>query len=337
MISQTIVFKKRILIADVASIAGPKEAQGPLGKYFDKTLDDDLLGQKSYEIFESKIHRCVIGYLLNKTKTRCDELNFCIGGDLNNELYATSFAMRELDIPFIGAFAACASYGLSIIIASLFIESGHSQKIICSTSSHFSTAERQFRFPLELSSQRPPSSQWTVTGAAALMLNTLKGKIRVESVTIGKVVDLGIKDSTNMGAAMVPAALCTLSAHLSALNRNPSYYDLIITGDLGVAGSELLRICAKKQQLNLNIPLYSDCGCIIFDSDKDSGQGGSGAACSALVFNAYVFKKLLDKTYKRVLFIPTGSLLSKTSCLQRQSIPAIAHAIAFERIQRGGE
>lgn len=321
------------MIDATTSIAGPKESTGPLGHYFDKNLNDDLLGQKSYEILESKLHASAVLLLLNKTNLKPSEIDLCIGGDLNNELYATNFAMRELNIPFLGVYAACASYGLSIIIGANFIESNHVQRVICSTSSHFSTAERQFRFPLELGTPRAPQSQWTTTGAGAMLLNTLKGNIRIESATIGKVVDFGVKDVNDMGAAMAPAAFSTLSAHLSALNRNPSYYDLILTGDLGKRGADLLKLLAKKNNLKIDGKIYSDCGVLIFNTTNDSmGQGGSGTACATLVFNGYIYKKLLDKSYRRVLLITTGALLSKTSSLQNQTIPAISHAIAFERI-----
>ncbi|MDR2266928.1 MAG: stage V sporulation protein AD [Christensenellaceae bacterium] len=334
MPASTIQLKSRVLIGAVATLAGPKESQGPLKKHFNKALRDDLLGLTSYELAESKIHESAIRYLLNKTNYMPQDIDLCIAGDLTDELYATNFAMRTLEIPFVGSFGACATYGAAIALAARIIDASvFKQRIICSVSSHFSTAERQFRFPLELGTQRTPLAQWTVTGAGAMLINKTEGRIRIESVTFGRVVDWGVKDANNMGGAMAPAAMNTMIRHFKDTRRQPRYYDLIITGDLGHTGALLLKQLMYERSYDLDQTNYTDCGVLIFDRETQKvEQGGSGPACSALVFNAYVYKKLLEGSIGRVLLVTTGALISKTSCLQKQSIPAIAHAVSFERI-----
>ncbi len=239
--------------------------------------------------------------------------------------------MREFDIPFMGVYNACATFAESMILASCLLDSGNFERIICSTSSHFCTAERQYRFPLELGNQRTPLSQWTATGVGATLLNKKNGSVSIDCATIGKVVDYGVTDVNDMGAAMAPAARETLLAHLEGTKRDVDYYDLIATGDLGEAGHRLLTILMKDKGVNITNN-YSDCGIILFNrAAQDVGQGGSGAACSSTVFNGYIYKKMLAGELNRVLLIPTGALVSKTSSLQGESIPGIAHAISFVR------
>ena len=330
MKSSTFDFDKKIYVEDTATIVGPREKAGPVGKYFDKDFKDDSLGQPSYEKAEIKMHISLLKYLLNKTKHNENDVDLCISGDLLDEIMGTSLTMREFNIPFMGTYNACATFAECLITASMFLTTGKFNRIICSTSSHFSTAERQYRFPLELGNQRTPLSQWTVTGAGATMLNNIGGKVRISSCTVGRVVDYGVKDANDMGAAMAPAAADTLRRHFEEKGVSPSYYDLILTGDLGDAGSRLLKrlMIEKGVELGDN---YNDCGVLIFNRmAQDVGQGGSGAACSSTVFNGYVYKKMLAGEFKRVLLVPTGALCSKTSILQGESIPGIAHAVSFE-------
>ncbi len=331
MRNQTIYFKNKILIEDTATIVGPKEADGPIAKYFDKTAKDDLLGQKSHERAETRLHISTIRYLLNKTGLTESDIDLCICGDLLDEIAGCNFTMREFDIPFMGVYNACATFAESMILASCLLDSGNFERIICSTSSHFCTAERQYRFPLELGNQRTPLSQWTATGVGATLLNKKNGSVSIDCATIGKVIDYGVTDVNDMGAAMAPAARETLLAHLEGTKRDVDYYDLIATGDLGEAGHRLLTILMKDKGVNITNN-YSDCGIILFNrAAQDVGQGGSGAACSSTVFNGYIYKKMLAGELNRVLLIPTGALVSKTSSLQGESIPGIAHAISFVR------
>ncbi|MBO8423954.1 MAG: stage V sporulation protein AD [Firmicutes bacterium] len=329
MKNHTVFFKSGVFIEDTATIVGPKEAEGPLGKYFDKSVNDDLLGQKSHEKAEIRLHISAIRYLLNKTGHKDGDVDLCISGDLLDEIVGASLTMREFDIPFMGVYNACATFAESLILASSLIDGGSFDRIICSTSSHFCTAERQYRYPLELGNQRTPLSQWTATGVGATMLNRVKGKIRIDCATIGRVVDYGVRDANDMGACMAPAARETLLAHFEGSSRDVDYYDMILTGDLGEAGSGLLRLLMEEKGVRLG-EKYRDCGVLLFNrAAQDVGQGGSGAACSSSVFNSYVYKKMMCGELKRVLLIPTGALCSKTSTLQGETVPGIAHAVSF--------
>lgn len=331
MQNQTIFFKNDIRVENTATIVGPKEYEGPLGKYFDKHVKDDLLGQKSYERAETKLHVSTIKYLLNKSGYADKDIDLCLLGDLLDEISGSNFTMRELDIPFMGLYNACATFGESLILGANLLDSGNFKRIICSTSSHFSTAERQYRFPLELGNQRTPLSQWTCTGVGSTLLGRDKGVVKIDCATIGRVIDYGVTDANDMGAAMAPSARETLLAHFEATSRDPDYYDLILTGDLGEAGHRLLKTLMAEKGVKLKNN-YTDCGVLIFNRvGQDVGQGGSGAGCSSSVFNSFVYKKLALGELKRVLLIPTGALTSKTSNLQGESIPGIAHAVSFLR------
>ncbi|MBR1746615.1 MAG: stage V sporulation protein AD [Clostridia bacterium] len=328
---RTVFFDRDVAITQTSSIAGPKEGEGPLKKYYDYILKDDIIGQKSHEHAEIMMQLQCIKQLLNKAHLSQNDVDCVFGGDLLDEIIGCNFAMRELEIPFIGLYNACATFGEALILGAIMIHSDYMSKVITTTTSHYATAERQYRFPLELGSQRTPLSQWTVTGAGCSLL-TKKEEVgvKVTSGTIGKVVDYGVSDANDMGAVMAPAALNTIVSHLSDTGRDETYYDLIVTGDLGHGGSRLLQILAKKEGLNLG-KNYSDCGILIFNREgQDVGQGGSGACCSNLVFNAYLYKMLSQGTLKKILFVPTGALLSKVSSLQGETIPAIAHAVAIE-------
>ncbi len=331
MKNQTIFFENPVYIAETATIAGPKESQGPLKKYFHYCLKDDLLKQKSHEHAEIKMHLGAINQLFSRCGIQSSDVDVCFAGDLLDEIISSNFTMRETDVPFLGMYNACATLAESYIVASSMISTGLIKNAVCSVSSHFATAERQYRYPLELGSQRTPLAQWTVTAAAATYLTKEKlSDVKITCGTIGKVTDYGVKDANDMGGVMAPAALSTLSAHLSATETTTEDYDLILTGDLGHSGSRLLKMLAKDKGIRLE-DNYTDCGVLIYNREAQNvGQGGSGACCCGLVFNSYVYSMLKQGKYKRVLFMPTGALLSKTSSLQGESIPAICHAVCIE-------
>ena len=258
------------------------------------------------------------------------EIDYCFAGDLLNQCISSSFGLRELNIPFFGVFGACSTFVESLCLGSVFIESKAAKNVICATSSHFCSAEKQFRFPLELGNQRPPTSQWTVTGSGAAILSSAGNGPKITCITPGKIVDMGIKDANNMGAAMAPAALDTLIAHFSDTGRKPSYYDVIITGDLGYIGKEILGELCESKGYNIKSN-YEDCGVLIFDKEnQDTHSGGSGCACVGTVFSGYLYKQLKDKKINKILLIATGALMNSMSTQQGESIPGIAHAIAIE-------
>ena len=251
-------------------------------------------------------------------------------GDLLNQCISSSFGLRELSIPFFGVFGACSTFVESMCLGAVFIEGKAAKNVLCATSSHFCSAEKQFRFPLELGTQRPPTAQWTVTGAGAAVLSDSGDGPVITNITPGKIIDMGIKDANNMGAAMAPAALDTLITHFQDTGRKPSYYDAIITGDLGYIGKEILGEMAQSKGYNINAN-YNDCGVLMFDKEKqDTHSGGSGCACIATVFSGYFFKQLQEKKIKRLLLMATGALMNSTSMQQGESIPGIAHAISIE-------
>ena len=327
---QTIKFNTPPTILDCASIVGPKEAQGPLAKYFDQTLDDEFWGEKSWESAESKIVKETVNMAVSKSGIPSAEIDFCFAGDLLNQCIASSFGLRETNIPFMGLFGACSTFIESMIAGSAFIDGDFATNTICSASSHFCSAEKQFRFPLELGNQRPPSSQWTVTGAGCAILTKEGTGPYITSFTPGKIVDMGIKDANNMGAAMAGAAEDTLISHFKDTGRNPSYYDAIFTGDLGHIGKEIAIDIAKSQGYNIKSN-YNDCGVLIFDKEKqDTHSGGSGCGCSASVFSGYISHMFKEGKYKKILLMPTGALMNSTTSQQGESIPGIAHAVAIE-------
>ncbi len=333
MQGQTLFFNKPVSVTAVATIAGPKEGEGPLKDYFDYILKDDILKQKSFEHAEIEMQRRVVKQLLNKAKITESETDAVFAGDLLDEIIGCNFAMREFEIPFFGLYNACATFGEALILGASMLQSGLMQKAVCTTTSHFATAERQYRFPLELGNQRSPLAQWTVTGAGACLLSA-EGKrgIKITAATVGKVVDYGVSDANDMGAVMLPATLDTLDAHFRDTGRKPDYYDMIVTGDLGHAGGRLLLSMVKGKGYNLD-ENYTDCGILVYNREAQGvGQGGSGAGCSSLVFCAYLYKLMERGLKRKILLIPTGALLSKTSSLQGETIPAIAHAVSLEVI-----
>ena len=327
---QTIKFDTPPSITSTACIVGPKESDGPLASYFDKCLEDEFWGEETWEKAESKIIKETTSMAISKSNISAQNIDFCFAGDLLNQCISSSFGLRESNIPFFGIFGACSTFVESMSLGSVFIDGGAAQNVLCATSSHFCSAEKQFRFPLELGNQRPPTSQWTVTGSGAVILSKNGNGPFITHITPGKIVDLGIKDANNMGAAMAPAAVDTLLTHFKDTGRNPSYYDLILTGDLGHIGKEILVDMMKTHGYNVKSN-YNDCGVLIFDKEsQDTHSGGSGCGCCATVFSGYVFKQLQDKKIRKVLLIATGALMNSTSSQQGESIPGIAHAISIE-------
>lgn len=328
--TQTIMFDNPPTILETSSIVGPKEAQGPLAKYFDQCLEDEFWGEKSWEKAESKIIKENVNSIISKSGIPATQIDYCFAGDLLNQCISSSFGLRELNIPFFGVFGACSTFVESLCLGSVFVEAGAAKNILCATSSHFCSAEKQFRFPLELGNQRPPTSQWTVTGSGAAIVSASGKGPFITHITPGKIIDMGIKDANNMGAAMAPAALDTLITHLKDTGRKPSYYDAIITGDLGHIGKEIVTEMAASKGYNIKVN-YNDCGVLIFDRQKqDTHAGGSGCACCGTVFSGYFFKQLKDKKINKILLIATGALTNSTSSQQGESIPGIAHAITIE-------
>ena len=326
---QTIKFDNPPTITECSSIVGPKESQGPLAKYFDQTLDDEFLGEKTWEKAESKIIKETVTSVINKSGIPSEQIDCCFAGDLLNQCISSSFGLRELNIPFFGVFGACSTFVESMSLAAIATES-FAANALCATSSHFCSAEKQFRFPLELGNQRPPTAQWTVTGSGAAIISKNGTGPYITHITPGKIVDMGIKDANNMGAAMSPAFVNTLITHFQDTGRSPNYYDAIISGDLGHIGKEIAIDIAKSQGYNIK-PNYNDCGVLIFDKNsQDTHSGGSGCACCGTVFSGYLFKQLREKKIKKLLLIATGALMNSTSSQQGESIPGIAHAISIE-------
>lgn len=326
--NQTIYFKNKPRIICGYSIAGPKEGKGPLGKDFDYILDNDTYTEKTFEMAERKmVEEAVIG-VIKKAGLKKEDIDMMLSGDLLNQIISSSYAARAFDMTYLGLFGACSTMAESLAIGSLIVDGGHFKNVICTTVSHFATAERQFRFPLELGNQRPPTSQWTVTGAGASILSSSGRGPYIECATFGKVMDYGITDVNNMGAAMAPAAMNTLTAHFKDTNTTPKDYDLILTGDLGKFGSEVLKELMLDEGYNIE-PVHDDCGKMIFDQRQNTMMGGSGCGCSACVLNSVILNRINSGAYKKILFMATGALLSTTSTQQGESIPGVAHAIVI--------
>lgn len=329
---QTIYFTNPAYVVSAYSIVGQEEKKGPFGDYFDEVMDSQEWGESSFEKTELKMHKTALKRAIKGADLEENEVQAIIGGDLLNQIISAGYSAREFESVFLGVYSACSTYAESMIVGSLLVSGQHMRNVACATSSHFSSAERQYRFPLELGTPRTPLSQWTVTGAGAVVLSNLpKGQNcpKIVSATLGKILDYGIKDANNMGAAMAPAAADTLIQHFLDTGRTPSDYDCIISGDLGKYGSSVFKHLLKSEGYLLGSN-YFDCGAEIFGEDKKKFQGGSGAGCGTTVFNSYVYSKLRRGDFKRVLFMPTGALMSKVSSLQGESIPAIAHAVTLE-------
>lgn len=326
---QTITMKNNTYLLDGYSMVGPLEGKGPLKDYFDFCFTDDTLKEKTFEKAERKLLKNLIKGVIQKSNTNIGEIDFLFGGDLLNQIVSSSYSARDLNLPFIGLYSACATMAESLALSAIFIDNNLARNVISATCTHFSSAERQYRFPLELGNQRPPTSQWTITGGGATIISKTPSNIKITAVTFGKVVDYGIADVNNMGAAMAPAAADTIEEHLLNRNKKIDDYDFVATGDLGKLGSEILIDLLEQKGVILG-KNYADCGCMMFDKTERVFMGGSGAGCSASILNSYILKKLKTGQFKRVLLISTGALMSTTTAQQGDTIPGIAHAVEFE-------
>ena len=320
-----------VYINDSSTVCGPYEAKGPLNKYFDKSYDDLYMGAKTWEQAEIKLMGDSIDILLGKTNKRKDEIDLLIAGDLLNQIVVSNYTASSLSIPFLGIYGACSTSAEGIIIGSSLLSSNQINNCICTVSSHNTAAEKQYRNPTEYGAPKPKTSTFTSTGAGSVYLSNNKSDIKIESGNIGKAIDLGIKDVFNMGAVMAPAAADTIYRHLNDLKREPMYYDLILTGDLGVYGKEIL-IDYMKTEYGIDISRnYDDCGVMLYDVlEQPVFAGASGAASSALVSYGYVINKMKKGELSRVLIVATGALMSQTTANQKMTIPAIAHAYSLE-------
>jgi stage V sporulation protein AD len=327
---QSFRFTKPPVIAAAANIVGPMEGDGPLAVQFDWIMDDILFGEPTWERAESKMLRESAKLALRKINWQPQEIDFFLAGDLLNQIISANFAARGIEAPFLGLFGACSTFTEAIMVGSMLIDGGFAARVLVASGSHHNTAERQFRFPIEQGVQRPPFAQWTVTGSGALALAD-QGEGPVVTVgTAGKVVDLGISDPNNMGAAMAPAAADTLISHFQDTGTAPADYDLILTGDLGTVGSDTLKDLMRMQGYLLE-GNYSDCGTLIYDlARQDVHAGGSGCGCSSVVFTGSIWKQLNEGRYRKVLLAATGALMSSTSSQQGETIPGIAHVVVVE-------
>jgi len=334
---QTVRLSQGVVILSAASTVGPKEAEGPLGKYFDQQTEDAMFGEESWELAESKFVEKNMELAIQKANLKPKDIDYVLCGDLLNQCTGSTFGIRNLDIPFFGLFGACSTMGESMSLGAMLIDGGFANYVLTGASSHFCAAEKQFRFPLPLGTQRPPTATWTVTGDGAVVLARKKVDApRIVEITTGKIVDMGVTDVNNMGAAMAPAAAALLKVHFEDTGRTPEDYDVIVTGDLGKVGRQLVVELLEKEGYYMD-SRYTDCGIEIFDAEKqDTHAGGSGCACSAVTFCAYFYPKLVSGEIGRMLFIPTGALMSPTSSQQGQSIPGIAHGLVIEGCQKEG-
>ena len=335
----SIRLERPVYILNSASIVGTKEGQGPLGLLFDKVGRDDMFGCKTWEEAESALQKEAVGLALEKAGLRPEDISYIFAGDLLGQSMATSFGISSYQIPLLGVYGACSTCGESLALGAMSIAGGFADKVACVTSSHFASAEKEFRFPLDYGSQRPLSATWTVTGSGAFVLSDepegggRKARARISAMTVGKVVDYGLKDSMNMGACMAPAAASTLEQHFTDFAGQPEEYDKIITGDLGKVGQRVLIDLLRKQGYDIS-EQHMDCGLEIYDAaSQDTHAGGSGCGCSAVTLSAYILKQLEEGNWKKVLFMPTGALLSKTSFNEGMSVPGIAHALVIETIR----
>lgn len=329
---QSIFFEKAPYIIEGSSIVGQKEGDGPLGKLFDVVEQDPMLGRDSWEEAESLLQKEAIQKVLFKAKMSREDIRYIFAGDLLGQLIATTFGILDFEIPFFGLYGACSTMGEALSMAAMTVEAGNANHVIAIASSHFASAERQFRFPLAYGHQRPYSATWTVTGSAAVIVGTKKGFARITGITTGKIVDYGVKDAQNMGACMAPAAADVIYNHFKDFGTTPDEYDKIITGDLGIIGKTILFDLLKEKGYDIS-KVHMDCGIEMFDASKqDTHAGGSGCGCAATVLTGYVFKQLKKKAFKKILFIPTGALMSPVSFNEGNSIPGIAHCVQIESV-----
>ena len=334
----SIEFDNKPLISASASVVGQKEGEGPLGEYFDRVIDDPMAGQNTWEEAESEMQRQLVEELLIKSGLQAKEIRYFFAGDLLGQLIATSFGISGFEVPVFGLYGACSTMGEALSLAAMTFSAGYADNVIAMTSSHFGSAEKQFRFPLDYGNQRPLCATWTVTGAGGVILSASgESDICVSGITTGRIVDYGIQDSFNMGAAMAPAACDVIYNHLMDFERRPEDYDAIYTGDLGSVGQTILIDLMDKRGFDIS-KVHHDCGVEIYDAGtQDTHAGGSGCGCSAATLSAQILRRIREGEYSRVLFVPTGALLSTISFNEGKTVPGIAHAVVIENIDRGGE
>ncbi len=327
---QSFVLPDAPVITTWASIAGKKESEGPLQTYFDLISRDTYFGQKTWEQAEKRMQQLALETLAKKAGMQKEDFSLVYSGDLLNQCIGSSFSLNKTGIPHLGLYGACSTMAESLLLAAMTVAGGYSDQVVAMTSSHFASSERQYRFPLGYGGQRTPTAQWTVTGSGATLVCSRGKGPKIDSCTIGTVTELGIKDANNMGAAMAPAAYATIRAHLADMNRTPEDFDLIVTGDLGQLGKDILLELAKKDGLSLGGKI-TDCGTLIYDPTKqDVHSGGSGCGCSAVTLCALLLPKLNSGKLRRILFCGTGALLSPTSTQQGLPIPGICHAVSIQ-------
>ena len=326
---RTVALEHPPSVISYANIGGKLEGEGPLREHFDELDQDSFFGAKTWEQSESAMQQLALDAALKRAGLHSPDLDLLLAGDLLNQCIGSGYAARAAAVPFFGLYGACSTMGESLALATLLLSGGYGKYAAAVTSSHFCSAERQYRTPLEYGSQRTPTAQWTATAAGAVIVtNEIRPGPRVARVTVGKVVDKGIKDANNMGAAMAPAAYETLKAHFEDTGLTPDYYDLIVTGDLGKLGHEIVSDFFAKDGVQL--ANYNDCGLLLFDrEEQDVHAGASGCGCSASVLCGYLLPGLLAGRWKKILFCPTGALHSPTATMQGESIPGICHAIAI--------
>lgn len=333
--TNTISLETGPLIASCAAVVGPKEAEGPLGRYFDSAASDNLVGESSWEKAERAMLLSSTAHCLEKAGVEPDRLEALLAGDLLNQIVSSGYAARDFNAPFLGLYGACSTFAEALILGAALVDGGYRDPVLCATSSHHYSAERQFRVPTEFAAQRPPQSQWTVTGAGSCLLTASvpeKGRrhVVITGGTVGRVVDYEVTDPYDMGSAMAPAAVDTLLTHFRDTGRRPSDYDLILTGDLGRHGRRLALDMLIERRVGMDEDRFLDAGIMIYDESQRVDSGGSGCACSAAVFCGYVWRHLNQGDLEKVLLIATGALHSPIICKQGESIPALAHAVSIQ-------
>ncbi|PKR78901.1 stage V sporulation protein AD [Halalkalibacillus sediminis] len=328
---QSWMFTNGVFIKETSTVTGPKEAAGPLGSTYDYSFDDLHCDEKNWELAERALLKKSIQLCLDKSNTREDAIDMFISGDLLNQNVTSNYVARDLSIPFLCVFGACSTSMEALAIGSSLIDSGNCNRVLASASSHYATAERQFRYPTEYGGQKPDTATSTVTGSGSVIIDKEKSGVQVESATIGKVIDYQLNDPFDMGSAMAPAAADTVVQHLKDLDRQPSDYDLILTGDLSSVGTPIFKKLTEESGFDVE-GIHGDCGLMVYHSNQNVFAGGSGCACSAVVTYGQVYKQLKDKVLKKVLIVATGALLSPTMIQQKETIPCIAHGVVLQGV-----
>lgn len=327
---QSWIFESRPVIISSGVVGGPFEAQGPLAGDFDILHEDIMLGQDSFEKAEKKLLEQACETAINKAKMKKEDIQFFISGDLMNQIISSSFAARTIGVPYLGIFGACSSAAEGLSLGSLLVDSNSAQYVLAGASSHNASAEKQFRYPTEYGAQKPPTAQWTVTGAGVVLISSQGEGPRVTAATIGRIVDMGLSDPFNMGGAMAPAAVDTIESHFRDLRIDPSYYDIIATGDLGRVGRNIASDLLAKHGINISKNKFIDCGLLIYSEKQPVFAGASGCASSATVVFGHLLNRMKKGEFKKLLMVGTGALMSPLSYQQKESIPCIAHAVSIE-------